>query len=110
MRRNRFLGAVPLSALTACQALFDYGRLAAGQKVLIHGATGGVGTFASPVGKTDTLSGPLPPQISRLSANSAQARRSITRQCALKMWLRAESSSSLGDGLDNFALEQKLGF
>lgn len=38
--------AVPLSALTAWQALFDYGKLAAGQKVLIHGAAGGVGTFA----------------------------------------------------------------
>jgi hypothetical protein len=31
--------AAPLSALTAWQALFDDGRLAAGQKVLIHGAT-----------------------------------------------------------------------
>src|SRR5262245_37705055 len=38
--------AVPLSGLTAWQALFDHGRLAAGQRVLIHGAAGGVGTFA----------------------------------------------------------------
>ena len=38
--------AVPLSALTAWQALFDHGRLSAGQRVLIHGAAGGVGTFA----------------------------------------------------------------
>jgi NADPH:quinone reductase-like Zn-dependent oxidoreductase len=38
--------AVPLSALTAWQALFDKGRLTAGQRVLIHGAAGGVGTFA----------------------------------------------------------------
>jgi NADPH:quinone reductase-like Zn-dependent oxidoreductase len=38
--------AVPLSALTAWQALFDHGRLATGQKVLIHGAAGGVGSFA----------------------------------------------------------------
>jgi NADPH:quinone reductase-like Zn-dependent oxidoreductase len=38
--------AVPLSALTAWQALFDYGRLTKGQKVLIHGAAGGVGSFA----------------------------------------------------------------
>src|SRR4051794_33386119 len=37
---------VPLSALTAWQALFDHGRLAAGQRVLIHGAAGGVGSFA----------------------------------------------------------------
>ncbi|RFM26281.1 NADP-dependent oxidoreductase [Deminuibacter soli] len=38
--------SVPLSALTAWQALFDHGNLAAGQKVLIHGAAGGVGLFA----------------------------------------------------------------
>ncbi|THD52160.1 NADP-dependent oxidoreductase [Phenylobacterium sp.] len=38
--------AVPLAALTAWQGLFDHGRLAAGQRVLIHGASGGVGHFA----------------------------------------------------------------
>jgi len=38
--------AVPLSALTAWQALFDHAHLAAGQSVLIHGAAGGVGVFA----------------------------------------------------------------
>jgi NADPH:quinone reductase-like Zn-dependent oxidoreductase len=39
--------AVPLSALTAWQALFVHGALAAGQTVLIHGAAGGVGVFAT---------------------------------------------------------------
>jgi NADPH:quinone reductase-like Zn-dependent oxidoreductase len=38
--------AVPLSALTAWQALFDHGGLTKGRKVLIHGASGGVGSFA----------------------------------------------------------------
>jgi NADPH:quinone reductase-like Zn-dependent oxidoreductase len=38
--------AVPLSALTAWQSLFDHAGLAAGQRVLIHGAAGGVGSFA----------------------------------------------------------------
>lgn len=38
--------AVPLSALTAWQALFDQGDLARGQRVLIHGGAGGVGSFA----------------------------------------------------------------
>ncbi len=38
--------AVPLSALTAWQALFDHGELATGQRVLVHGGAGGVGTFA----------------------------------------------------------------
>jgi NADPH:quinone reductase-like Zn-dependent oxidoreductase len=38
--------AVPLSALTAWQALFDQGGLAPGQHVLVHGGAGGVGSFA----------------------------------------------------------------
>ena len=38
--------ATPLSALTAWQALFDHARLTPGQRVLIHGAAGGVGSFA----------------------------------------------------------------
>jgi NADPH:quinone reductase-like Zn-dependent oxidoreductase len=38
--------AVPLSALTAWQGLFDRANLVAGQTVLIHGAAGGVGVFA----------------------------------------------------------------
>ena len=38
--------SVPLSALTAWQALFDHAGLQPGQKVLIHGAAGGVGIFA----------------------------------------------------------------
>ncbi len=38
--------AIPLSALTAWQALFDHASLSPGNRVLIHGATGGVGTFA----------------------------------------------------------------
>jgi NADPH:quinone reductase-like Zn-dependent oxidoreductase len=38
--------AVPLSALTAWQALFEHANLVAGQTVLIQGAAGGVGVFA----------------------------------------------------------------
>ncbi len=38
--------AVPLAGLTAWQGLFDHGHLQAGQKVLIHAASGGVGTYA----------------------------------------------------------------
>jgi NADPH:quinone reductase-like Zn-dependent oxidoreductase len=43
--------AIPLAALTAWQALFDNGQLAAGQTVLIHGAAGGVGHFAVQLAK-----------------------------------------------------------
>ena len=39
--------AVPLAALSAWQALFDHGRLEKGQRVLITGAAGGVGHFAT---------------------------------------------------------------
>jgi NADPH:quinone reductase-like Zn-dependent oxidoreductase len=38
--------AIPLAALTAWQALFEAGGVAAGQRVLIHAAAGGVGSFA----------------------------------------------------------------
>ena len=38
--------AVPLSGLTAWQGLFDHAGLSAGERVLIHGAAGGVGTWA----------------------------------------------------------------
>jgi NADPH:quinone reductase-like Zn-dependent oxidoreductase len=38
--------AVPLAAMTAWQGLFDHGELTAGQRVLIHGAAGGVGHLA----------------------------------------------------------------
>lgn len=38
--------ALPVASLTAWQAIFDVGRLHAGQKILIHAAAGGVGSFA----------------------------------------------------------------
>src|SRR6266516_55103 len=43
--------AVPVVALTAWQALIDTAKLSAGQTVLIHGGSGGVGTFAIQIAK-----------------------------------------------------------
>ncbi|MGO3182061.1 MAG: NADP-dependent oxidoreductase [Aequorivita sp.] len=43
--------SIPMGALTAWQAIFDTANLSSGQKILIHGASGGVGSMAVQLAK-----------------------------------------------------------
>jgi len=67
--------AIPLAGLTAWQALYGAAKLAAGQTVLIHGAAGGVGSFAVQLAKLKgarviaTASRPNPAYLKKLGAD-----------------------------------------
>jgi NADPH:quinone reductase-like Zn-dependent oxidoreductase len=64
--------AVPLPALTAWQGLFVHGHLAAGERVLVHGAVGGVGQFATQLARWRASQ-----VIATASPNAFQAARAL---------------------------------
>ena len=89
--------AVPLSALTAWQALFDHASLVAGQSVLIHGASGGVGVFAVQLARWAGAR-----VIATASARNRDllherelTRSSTTPPRALRRWFMMSTSSSI---------------
>jgi NADPH:quinone reductase-like Zn-dependent oxidoreductase len=63
--------AVPMGALTAWQALVDTAKLHAGQTVLIHGGSGGVGSFAVQIAKA---------RGARVIATASTANQDILKQ------------------------------
>jgi len=86
--------AIPVPAMTAWQALFDEAKLNAGQKVLIHAASGGVGNFAVQFAKwkgahvIGTASGSnaaLVRSLARMNL-SITAARALKKSCAMSMW------------------------
>ena len=76
--------AVPLAGLTAWQGLFDHGRLREGERVLIHGAAGGVGQFATQLARwrgahvVGTASGAAVEDVLALGADEAVDRAAVT--------------------------------
>jgi NADPH:quinone reductase-like Zn-dependent oxidoreductase len=87
---------VPLSALTAWQALFDHASLSAGQTILIHGAAGGVGVLPSSLhaGLVRMLSRLLPRPTATSYASWEPMRLSTILPHLLRRWFMMRMSSS----------------
>jgi NADPH:quinone reductase-like Zn-dependent oxidoreductase len=63
--------SVPLAALTAWQAVLDLGKIHGGQNVLIHGGSGGVGSFAIQIAKA---------RNARVTATASTANQDLLKQ------------------------------
>jgi NADPH:quinone reductase-like Zn-dependent oxidoreductase len=75
--------AIPLAGLTAWQGLFEHGRLREGERVLVHGAAGGVGQFATQLARwrgayvIGTSSGAAVEDVLALGADEAVDRTAV---------------------------------
>ncbi len=90
--------AVPLSALTAWQGLFEHASLVAGQTVLIHGGAGGVGVFAvqlARLGRGTCHRDRLGTQSEFLRRTGSRMRSSTTPPRASRTWFMMSTSSSI---------------
>ena len=74
--RHAVSAALPLPALSAWQGLFTHGRLEPGERVLVHGAVGGVGQFATQLARwrgAHVIATASPPAFERARALGADA-------------------------------------
>jgi len=85
---------VPLTALTAWKALFDEGGLKSGQTVLVHAASGGVGSFAVQLAKAfhcQVIAVTSTPNVEMVKALGADRvidyrKQDFARRCATSTW------------------------
>ena len=91
--------AVPMGALTAWQALVDVAQLRAGQTILIHGGSGGVGSFAVQIAKARGA------RVIATASSAEHSRRFCSRLAPSKRGSRARmSSASNSSGFGGVAL------
>jgi NADPH:quinone reductase-like Zn-dependent oxidoreductase len=79
--------ALPIAGITALQALRDHGQLQAGQRVLINGAGGGVGSFAVQIAKAmgaDATAATSTDNVEQLRSLGADRVIDYTREDAMK--------------------------
>ena len=82
---------LPVAALTSWQALFDIGKLAAGQKVLIHAAAGGVGSIAVQLAKAKGAT-----VLGTASARNLEFLRQLTPKGAAPLGIWPDIDSNQG--------------